>query len=127
LPRRSAPTYAALLAAAQAALDGGLTIIVDAAFLDRRRRQPFQALARQLQVPFVILHCTGTERTLRQRIAWRRRSRSDPSDADASVLEHQLATAEPLSIEEQAAALVIDSASDPDIGAIAARIAMNDG
>jgi len=126
-PEVSDATYAALLEAAEAALDGGLTVIVDASFLGHSRRQRFQSLARSRRAPFLVLHCKGAESTLRKRIARRRRSGDDPSDADESVLSHQQATAEPLSSEELADTLVINTESHPDLESMIARISTRNG
>ena len=118
----TAATYDALLAAAQAALAGGLTIIVDATFLAHAQRQRFAELAAACDAPSRILHCTAAESTLRERVRQRAQARGDASDADESVLDRQLATADALSAAEEAAALTIDTGSALDYDAIVSRI-----
>lgn len=93
-------TYARLAERARTIIGAGLPAIVDAAFLQRSQRDVFRALAAELHVPFVIFHCHAPPAVLRQRIERRAAARSDASEADLAVLEHQLRTAEPLGPEE---------------------------
>ena len=99
-------TYERLHVLAGALIDAGITVIVDAAFLKHEQRLPFRELARTKQVPFIILEFTATADTLRQRIEARA---DDISDADLSVLEHQLATVEPMHEEELSSVITIDT------------------
>jgi aminoglycoside phosphotransferase family enzyme/predicted kinase len=102
-------TYDRLASLARAIVDGGRAAIVDAAFLQRSRRDAFRALAAELDVPFVILAFEAEEATLRERIAARVARGSDASDADLAVLTHQIATREPLGVDERAYAVVYDA------------------
>jgi predicted kinase len=68
-----------------------------------------RALAAELGVPFVILSFEAKEDTLRRRVAQRHARRTDASDADVAVLEHQIATREPLSADERAHAVIYDA------------------
>ena len=95
----SARTYGHLFLLARAVLQAGYPVILDAAFLRRHERQQALALARALAVPFAILHCEAPEPVLRERLLARR---GDASEADAAVLEHMQAVAEPLATDEQA-------------------------
>lgn len=88
------------------ALEAGFPVIVDAAFLKHEQRQPFRQLADDRQIPFVILEFSATADTLRQRIRGRV---ADVSDADLSVLEHQLATTAPLHDHERSYCISIDT------------------
>jgi aminoglycoside phosphotransferase family enzyme/gluconate kinase len=99
-------TYEKLLLLANALLEAGITVIVDAAFLKYEQRQPFRELADNRQIPFVIIEFIASADTLRQRIKARKQ---DVSDADLSVLEHQLATAEPVHESELASLIEIDT------------------
>lgn len=99
-------TYEKLLLLANALLEAGITVIVDAAFLKYEQRQPFRELADNRQIPFVIIEFIASADTLRQRIKARKQ---DVSDADLSVLEHQLATAEPVHESELANLIEIDT------------------
>ncbi len=90
----------------------GLPVIVDAAFLRRRQRDEMRGLAAGLRVPFAIVSVEAGEQTLCARLAQRGARGADASEADARVLEHQCAIREPLSREEQAAAVVVDGECD---------------
>jgi len=99
-------TYEKLLFLANALLEAGITVIVDAAFLKYEQRQPFMELADNRQIPFVIIEFIASADTLRQRIKARKQ---DVSDADLSVLEHQLATAELVHDSEHSCLIEIDT------------------
>jgi predicted kinase len=101
--------YARLRECAESALAGGLKVIVDAAFLGAAQRDQFRQLARQQRVPFLILSCHASTATLHARLDERARAGLDPSEATRAVLDHQLATQEPLSVKEEADALRIDT------------------
>ncbi|MCA0439349.1 MAG: AAA family ATPase [Proteobacteria bacterium] len=94
-------TFAQLAAQARALLAAGYPVIVDAAFLRRRERDAFHALARELGLPFAILHCHADPDRLRERVRQRRAAGGDPSEADLAVLARQQQQAEPLAPEEQ--------------------------
>lgn len=102
----SARTYERLHELASVVLDAGSTVIVDATFLRRDQREPFERLAREKRVGYAILEFVAAEQTLRQRL---RQRRDDASDADQAVLDHQLATYEPLAPEEQGTCVKIDT------------------
>ena len=99
-------TYEKLLQLANALLEAGITVIVDAAFLKYEQRRPFRELALNKRMPFIILEFSASAETLRRRIQARTH---DVSDADLSVLEHQLATAEPVHESELINRVVIDT------------------
>ena len=93
----TARTYAQLLATARLALEAGYPVVLDAAFLQRAERGQAQALAAELGLPFVILNCKAPPQVLRARLLARQ---SDPSEANAAVLELLRTKAEPLTEEE---------------------------
>ncbi|CAG1003749.1 partial putative protein, partial [Rhodocyclaceae bacterium] len=101
-PAANAATYRRLEDLAQAALHGGWSVVVDAAFLKRSERDDFRRLATNNDLPFAILACTAPVEELRRRVAARR---GDPSEATPEVLEKQLGWMEPLAPEEQAFAV----------------------
>lgn len=92
-------TYRRLFDLAQAVLQAGYPVVIDAAFLRRDERRQAHELAKELRVPFSILTCEAPLSVLRRRLLARRH---DPSEADAAVLARLQATAEPLTPEEQA-------------------------
>lgn len=96
----TARTYRRLVDAAGAALDGGVSAVVDAAFLRRDERDAMRALARERRVPCTVVECTASEAVLAGRITHRLADRRDPSDADTQVLALQLRVREPLKSDE---------------------------
>lgn len=105
----SALVYADLARAAEDVLEGGLTVIADAAFLRREQRLPFAALGARLGVPLWLIHCSAPQDVLRARIAERRRARRDASEADLAVLDWQMSHAEPPSAEEAIEVVHVDT------------------
>ena len=103
--------YARLRECAESALAAGLNVIVDASFLGAAQREQFRQLAMRQHIPFLILSCHANTATLHARLANRARARLDPSEATRAVLDHQLATEQPLTAQEQAQALRIDTSS----------------
>jgi aminoglycoside phosphotransferase family enzyme/predicted kinase len=78
----------------------GMTVIVDAAFLQHGQRELLRSLAGDLQVPMLILDCRTDLALLRERLAVRIREGRDPSDADLDVLAGQLARHDVLTATE---------------------------
>jgi predicted kinase len=116
--------YARLLECAYAALAAGLKVIVDASFLRFAHREQFRQAAIRQGVPFVILSCHAGSATLHRRLDDRMRAGFDPSEANRAVLDHQLATQEPFTPDEQPHVLRVDTealtAIDEVVDAIAA-------
>ena len=105
-------TYQRLAVLAESVLAAGYDVIVDAAFLKFEQRQVFSRLADTLQIPFFILEFSASADTLRQRI---RARQDDVSDADLSVLEHQLATVKPLHDDELSSLVSVDTEQAFDV------------
>lgn len=97
----STRTYAHLAELAATTLASGHPVVVDAAFLARGQRKPMRELALRLRVPFLIVDCAADIDVLRQRVIARAARGDDASEATIEVLEHQLATYEPLTAVEQ--------------------------
>lgn len=95
----TARTYAHLLATARTLLQAGWPVVLDAAFLRRDERAAALAVAQAAGVPLRILHCEAPTTVLRERLLARR---GDASEADAAVLDHLIAAAQPLSTDELA-------------------------
>ena len=70
----------------------------------------------------MILPCPCSPELARRRIAQRRQQGGDPSEADAAVLEAQLAALEPLEADERPFSLNLETAAaslaSPDSGAV---------
>ncbi|HEX4585619.1 MAG TPA: AAA family ATPase [Burkholderiaceae bacterium] len=107
-------TYERLAEVAGAILQAGIPAIVDATFLERAQREALRDVAAQAAVPFSIVACEASLATLRDRITRRLRQRSDPSDATPQVLEHQVETFEPLTAQERAFTIRIDTDIDQE-------------
>jgi predicted kinase len=105
-------TFARLEQLAGLIIGAGLPVIVDATFLHRRSRDTFGHLARELSVPFVIIDCSAPPAQLRARLIERERQRQDASEADVAVMQQQLGMDQPLSGDELAARLPVDSSED---------------
>lgn len=115
----SQQTYTKLLELAEAIILSGYSVVVDAAFLDADQRAPFCALAEHLTVPYIILDVTAPVEVLRKRIASRKQ---DISDADLSVLEHQLARSQPLHEDEISSVVSVNTAESLDINKLIGSI-----
>jgi len=102
-------TYARMAEVARAVLQAGITIIVDATFLQFSQRKSFADLAHSLGVPFLVLSMRASERTLRERIVTRAATARDASEASLEVLSHQLAGLEPIVGDERASTIEIDT------------------
>jgi aminoglycoside phosphotransferase family enzyme/predicted kinase len=103
-------TYGRLASEAQSVLESGFSAIIDATFLKSAQRKQFRQLATHCGVRFKILDFQAADHVLNQRIL--QRQHQDASEATIEVLRRQQQTAEPLSQEEQAQAITIDSASE---------------
>jgi uncharacterized protein len=114
-------TQARLRELAASALGSGYPVILDATFLSHEHRRQARALADGLGVRFVILDFRARTATLRERVRQRMRHADDASEADESVLERQLADAQPLQAQEQSAVFVFDADPVLDEAGIAAR------
>lgn len=90
-------TYERLFLLARTVLRGGISVVLDAAFLRHAERDAARALAAELGVPYAILACEAPLPVLRQRLQARR---GDASEADASVLDQLAAAAQPLRADE---------------------------
>ncbi len=85
-----------LLALAEGLLAEGHRVIVDATFLARDWRQPFEALAGRSGIPWCLVSPQVPEAELRARVARRSAQGKDASEADLAVLEAQLGGGDPL-------------------------------
>lgn len=108
-PEMTAKTYGRLVALAHCLLSAGYSAIIDATNLKSAQRQQFIGVARLLGVRFIILSYSASVETLRTRVENRFQRGRDVSDATVAVLEHQLATCDPLSADELMFTLEIDT------------------
>jgi len=99
-------TYQHLLDIAGKIIDAGFSVIVDATFLEKEKRDMFRRLAKEKKVSFTILDFVASTDILRQRIQQRKH---DVSDADLAVLQQQLDNLKPLSKNEMPYVTSIDT------------------
>ncbi|HEY6645110.1 AAA family ATPase [Povalibacter sp.] len=111
-PQFSHRTYNRLADCAETCLRAGLTVIVDAAFLDAAAREQFRVLARRLAAQCVIVSCEADPITLANRVL-ERHGHNDPSDARLPVLDAQLREIGPFAREEQPDVVAVDTTA-PD-------------
>ena len=121
-PDSTRETYERLLHHAALGLRAGLNVIVDATFLRRAERESFHRLAEKERARFVILDFSAEEPVLRERIAERAARGGAVSEATLEVLDHQIATQEPLHGEELSCALPVSTDRDVDYEALERRL-----
>jgi aminoglycoside phosphotransferase family enzyme/predicted kinase len=100
-------TYKKLGALAKIIIKAGYTALVDATFLHASQRTSFYMLAKQLEVPFYILHCQTNELETEQRIKNRLNDSTRISEADLTIVANQRKTADSLTEQEKKHTLVI--------------------
>jgi hypothetical protein len=83
-------TYQRLFDLASIVLNSGYPVIIDAAFLEYKRRNHFQRLATDFSCQFLIVHCKASRDVLEARIIARARRADDPSEATLAVLNKQI-------------------------------------
>lgn len=105
-------TYQYLLKQSEMIINCGYSLIVDATFLAYKHRQQFLHIAEKLNVTFIILNLKVSAEILRQRIQNREQ---DVSDADLTVLEHQIQNRDALKITEQSYVIDVDITVMPKI------------
>lgn len=88
-------TYQELLARARTALTRGESVVLDASWSDARRRAAARALAEGTASDLIELRCVALPQVAAERIAARRRTGGDPSDADAGIAAAMAAAADP--------------------------------
>ena len=112
-------TYQYLAEMAKLVLNAHFPVIIDATCLKFEQRDLLRQVAVELEVPFVILHFTAQPNTLRQRIKSREKT---VSDADITILEHQLAEFQPLHEDELAEVITVDTELSADIDGLINKI-----
>ena len=103
-------TYDELGSLAARLLNGGVTVLIDAACLKRWQRERFAEVAEKAGVAWRIVDCDAALDVLRSRIRKRQRAGRDASEAGLAVLDHQLRTREPLGEAERSHILEIGTA-----------------
>ena len=96
----STRTYTMLLEQARAITVAGRWAILDATYNTRALRAQAAALARELDLPFVILYCSAPYEELRHRLSQRTVQQLDISDATVTILDEQIRHFEAPGIDE---------------------------
>ena len=121
-PATTAAVYDHLALSTEAILGGGYGVIVDATFLRFEQRQRFAAIGAQFGAGSLLLLCHSEPEVLRQRLLRRQREATDPSEADARVLEWQLRQREPISPNEHPRPIEIDTQRADAVGFALAQL-----
>lgn len=101
--------YKRLRALAGKIIAAGFPALIDAAHLRQPERDACRRLANVLGIPWVIVDVRASLQTMRERIEHRRAEGTDPSEADLAVLELQRTHAEPLTAQELARTVTVDT------------------
>ena len=104
-------TYAELHRRAEAGLQSGRSVVLDASYRKRAWREAALDIARRANVPALALECVAPEEDVRARLERRSRRRRDPSDGRWEIYAHQKASYEPLTEVSASEHLIIDTAS----------------
>jgi predicted kinase len=115
-------TYARLAHCAESCLRGGESVIVDAAFLRREERGAMLQLANRLQATIALVHCSAPMDVLRSRVAARREAGNDASEADVTLLDRQPSYWEPLTADERAVTIEVDTSRPQEVQAALSRL-----
>jgi len=110
-PATSERVFERLAGLADGVLAAGLPAVVDATFIEERRRRPFLELAARLDVTLLIVHCTAGEAELERRLTARSGETRQASEAGVTIMRRQLDAVEPPSAAEIDHVLVVDTES----------------
>ena len=105
-PEMTQKTYDRLLELGIMLAKEGYTVILDAKYDRLALRQPAIELARDLNIPLKIVHCTAPISVLRERL---NRRQDDISDATADLIASQQANAEDFTTAERIYVTTIDT------------------
>lgn len=125
-PAASEQTYNHLEHRADALLDSGLPVVVDATFLHQRFREQFERLAHRHQARFAVLALQAPPEVLRSRIRQRQHIGTDASDADIAVLQKQIESHKPPAQEDEPSVIMLDATQAPStvVETICARLSL---
>lgn len=113
-PEATRRTYERLQEVADLALGAGVSIVVDAASLQRHERDAMRSVAARHGAPFHLLVCQAPVPVLQARVAARQAEGRDASDATPEVLGRQQQWVEWPGADEAADIWVLDTDASPD-------------
>nr|WP_242469674.1 bifunctional aminoglycoside phosphotransferase/ATP-binding protein [Rhabdochromatium marinum] len=119
-------TYQRLLEQVEHILHSGYSVLVDAAFLRADQRAWFRALAQQHSCAFTILALSAPTEVLKERVTLRQERGDDVSDADTQILARQHEKLQPLSADEEACAIHLNTHSQAQIASFLRAMAGSD-
>ena len=105
----TASTYTRLQGLARTLLQAGLSVVVDATFLQHHQRELFGQLAEEQECKWIIVDVFAPESVLTERIERRSREAQDASDATVEVMKRQQEIEELFTEEEQLHVIRVDS------------------
>ena len=105
----SEKTFRRLETLSKTVLAADYPVIVDATFLSRKSRAPFEALAAACGLPCHILNTVANEASLRERLEKREKEGSDASEAGVKVMLAQSKNLEGFSESERERVITISS------------------
>jgi aminoglycoside phosphotransferase family enzyme/predicted kinase len=88
-PAFSETTYQTLFARAEALLQAGASVILDASFQRARDRTAAWDLARKMRADFLLVECRSEDEIIRGRLEGRRREKTEPSDGRWELFQEQ--------------------------------------
>lgn len=107
--------YQHLLGLAKDILLDNYSVLIDATFLEQQQRVFFYQLAKQCEVPFIIIHTVADQATLLERIQNRSEQFDNVSDATQAVLENQQNSQQALSDDELKYSISVNTANSDDL------------
>ncbi len=93
---------------AKNSLNGGITTIIDAAFLKYKERRIMFSISKTMKVPYIIIECKCSDSIAKTRIKDRLKKGLDPSDATLEIREKQKSYIEYLNAKEAKHVVVYD-------------------
>jgi hypothetical protein len=115
-------TYDQLRELTRTLLKAGLSVVVDATFLQHHQRELFIMLAKEQACPWLIVDVFAPEAVLEDRIERRSRKGDDASDATVDVMKRQRESEEPFAGEEQSNVIRVDSTDQEGILSVVREI-----
>jgi predicted kinase len=115
-------TYRRLLDLTRMITKDGHSVVIDATFLKAKERYKFYQAFDKKNLNFIVIDLEVDADELRSRVQKRTEGGGNVSDADASVLEKQLHSPEPITNSEKVKVLRIDANTFPDPKEVASKV-----
>lgn len=121
-PESIAKVYEHLYSLAQAILEAGYIVVLDAAYLKQHERLKAKEVAEMTGVPFLVIECEAPLAVIEKNITTRMEKGGDFSDATIEVVKKQLEMKEPLTASERANAYLVDTQHQENIDKLVSYI-----